>query len=964
MAPKKDAKDATPPPGQKSLTSFFGAARSKKTGEAIPPKKVQTGIKSGLKKQAAHNDKEEEGDNKADETKKAVKQEEGKENVENGDEKPAAAAVKKEEEASTDDLMDTDDEAEAGSSDKKPVAKVEGAKKASRKRVIQEDSDSEEEDEKDAKAEAEAEDDEDYDNGEDEEEDEELEDEQMDEESDDDTVDISDAEEEEAPQKAGSKSAKGKSAEKKSSPKKKQKTLTGKPAPKPKSKSTGSKKSEAVAAAMKSNSQLLRIMADETIADGDAKTWEEGKATPYSALCDAFSDMDAISGRLEIQEHLTTLFRKVLLCDGGGKDDNEDEGGDSGKEKKKGDDAARSDLYTLIYLADNSVAPKHANVELGVGDSILIKAIGEASGTAPAMIKQKYAKEGDLGTVAETCKGKQRTLVGFGRVSGPKRLSCQDVLKVFKEIANTSGSQSQKWKVDKIKSLLVRAKGSESKYIIRGLQGKLRIGVSQSTVLVGLAHAVALTRPKGVVELDEGKLEEIRALDGKEGAYPDFARKLCTGKRLPLDVRLEAVVGIVKKAYHEVPSYDALLDAVLHVPLQEVHKSCTLTPGIPVVPMLAKPTKSVGEVLKRLNGLRFTCEYKYDGERAQVHMTPDGKLSVFSRNLLNTSEKFPEAAVYVKEACKDTNVTSFVLDTEVVAWNRETKQFVPFQILSTRKRTEESAESAKVTVIVQAFDLMYLNGKRLLDKTLAERRELMKKNFLPVDGKFQYATALDHTENGDTAIIEEFLDAAIKGQCEGLMVKTLDVNAVYEPDRRSLNWLKLKKDYLEGLGDSVDLVPLGAYHGKGKRTGVYGAYLLACYDEDTEEFQSVCKIGTGFSEEDLKDLAASLNEHIIPEKSSQYNVSDTLECDVWFDAVQVWEVKAADLSKSSTHKGAVDKTGEAGRGIGLRFPRYERQRPDKKPEQATSSDQILDMYYAQDSIVDGGGGGGMDMDGI
>ena len=103
-----------------------------------------------------------------------------------------------------------------------------------------------------------------------------------------------------------------------------------------------------------------------------------------------------------------------------------------------------------------------------------------------------------------------------------------------------------------------------------------------------------------------------------KGAYPDFARKLCTGKRLPLDVRLEAVVGIVKKAYHEVPSYDALLDAVLNVPLQEVHKSCTLTPGIPVVPMLAKPTKSVGEVLKRLNGLRFTCEYKYDGERAQV----------------------------------------------------------------------------------------------------------------------------------------------------------------------------------------------------------------------------------------------------------------------------------------------------------------------------------------------------------
>lgn len=381
----------------------------------------------------------------------------------------------------------------------------------------------------------------------------------------------------------------------------------------------------------------------------------------------------------------------------------------------------------------------------------------------------------------------------------------------------------------------------------------------------------------------------------------------------------------------EVPSYDSLLDALLKVPLPELHKCCTLMPGIPVGPMLAKPTKSVQDVLKRLNGLRFTCEYKYDGERAQVHMLSNGETKVFSRSLLNTSEKFPEVPLYVQESCKDTSVTSFVLDTEVVAFNRETKQFVPFQVLSTRKRTEESAESAKVQVIVQAFDLMFLNGESLLDRTLAERRDLMKKNFLPIEGKFQYATSLDHTENGDTAVLEEFLDAAVKGQCEGLMVKTLDDNANYEPSRRSLNWLKLKKDYLDGLGDSLDLVPLGAYHGKGKRTGVYGAYLLACYDQDTEQFQSVCKIGTGFSEEALKELAASLNNHTIPEKSSQYIVSDSLACDVWFDAVQVWEVKAADLSKSSTHKGAIDKTGESGRGIGLRFPRFERIRPDKKP---------------------------------
>lgn len=228
----------------------------------------------------------------------------------------------------------------------------------------------------------------------------------------------------------------------------------------------------------------------------------------------------------------------------------------------------------------------------------------------------------------------------------------------------------------------------------------------------------------------------------------------------------------------------------------------------------------------------------FDAERAQVHMLSDGTTRVFSRNLLDTTEKFPEVPLFVKEAANDA-VKSFVCDAEVVAYDSKKGKLVPFQVLSTRKRTEESAETAKVQVIVQAFDLMYLNGQALLERTLQERRDLLHKHFSAVEGKFCFAVSLDHEEDGDTAILEEFLDQAVKGQCEGLMIKTLDVNAIYEPSRRSLNWLKLKKDYLEGLGDSVDLVPIGAYHGKGKRTGVYGAYLLACYDPDTEEFQSV-----------------------------------------------------------------------------------------------------------------------------
>ena len=239
---------------------------------------------------------------------------------------------------------------------------------------------------------------------------------------------------------------------------------------------TTTKKSEAAAKAMKSNSYLLKIMADE-VDSNDSKIWTSilskdtpthpqfTTTTPYSALCDVFTEIESISGRLDIQEKLTTLFRKVLLKDGGGDssscssrsgggggdDQKEEDTLENGETKKKdaaiaaaaaAADGRASDLYTLLYLTSNTVAPQHANVELGVGDGILIKAIGEASGSAPNMVKKKYEKEGDLGNVAMNAKGRQRTLVGFGKASnigggsGPKRLSCVDVLKVFKEIVS------------------------------------------------------------------------------------------------------------------------------------------------------------------------------------------------------------------------------------------------------------------------------------------------------------------------------------------------------------------------------------------------------------------------------------------------------------------------------------------------------------------------------------------------
>jgi DNA ligase 1 len=342
-------------------------------------------------------------------------------------------------------------------------------------------------------------------------------------------------------------------------------------------------------------------------------------------------------------------------------------------------------------------------------------------------------------------------------------------------------------------------------------------------------------------------------------------------------------------------------------------------------------------------------------------------VTIFSRNSENTTGKYPDLEGVLRDAMGGPagGVDSCVLDGEVIAYDRDKRQLMPFQVLSTRARKDVSVADIKVQVIYAAFDLLYLNGRSLLQVPLVKRRELLKSHFHEVEGRFTFAT---HAESSDTEEIAAFLNDAVKGSCEGLMIKVLDgPDSVYEPSKRSLNWLKLKKDYMDGLTDSLDLVPIGAWRGKGKRTGVFGAYLLACYDPEDETFQSLTRIGTGFSEEKLTELTEMFKGKegcIVASKPKNVLVSDAAkDVDVWFDPdnSEVWEVMAADLSISPVHMAAVGKVDDA-KGIALRFPRFIRRRDDKSPSDATSADQVADMYRGQSATMVGAGGGGGDDD--
>lgn len=414
--------------------------------------------------------------------------------------------------------------------------------------------------------------------------------------------------------------------------------------------------------------------------------WKAGDPVPYAALCTTFSLIEMTRKRLEITDHCSLFLRQVLRL-------------------------TPADFLPTVQLMINKLAADYAGIELGIGESLIMKAIGECTGRSLAVIKADQREIGDLGLVAAKSRSNQPTMFK------PKPLTVRGVHEGLLGIAQVQGHGSQDKKISGIKKLLSAAdadtagkggkgvditkdKGgpSEAKFIVRFLEGKLRLGLAEKTVLVAVSRAVQAHEAES------------------------------SGNKMPSTEQMVEGENIFKSVYSELPAYEVIIPVMLEHGLSKLPEMCKLSPGIPIKPMLAKPTKSITEVLDRFEGKEFTCEYKYDGERAQIHfVSPDsihqypgaletlqkdskGLSSIFSRNSEDLSKKYPDVLGKLDTWVKN-DVKSFVLDCETVAWDTEAKKVLPFQQLMTRKRKDVKAEDVKVKVCVYAFDLLFFNGE-------------------------------------------------------------------------------------------------------------------------------------------------------------------------------------------------------------------------------------------------------------
>jgi DNA ligase-1 len=363
--------------------------------------------------------------------------------------------------------------------------------------------------------------------------------------------------------------------------------------------------------------------------------------------------------------------------------------------------------------------------------------------------------------------------------------------------------------------------------------------------------------------------------------------------------------------------------------------------GKPIRMMAAQKLSTAEEIIEKLEG-KLAGEWKLDGERMQIHKN-DQEITIFSRRLELITDMYPDVVQLAKEHF--TSKTCIVEGEAVAVDKQDTEKLLPFQVLMRRRRKYKIDEMVKeIPVAIFFFDCLYVNDIDLTQEPYLKRRAHLEQ----IIKKSNYSHLVPAKELATSSDVEAMFRDALEHGGEGLIVKSTDVNSIYRAGARSWLWVKLKESYQAQAIGPVDLVVVGAFWGRGRRAKTYGALLAAVRDEESGEFRTVCKVGTGFSDEELEKLPERFNSLILPQKDSL--VDSKMNADVWLRPALVFQVVGDEITRSPVHTCAFNQVAP-NEGLAIRFPRFDGTwRYDKSPEEATSVNDIITAYNAQTKI--------------
>ncbi len=545
-------------------------------------------------------------------------------------------------------------------------------------------------------------------------------------------------------------------------------------------------------------------------------------------------------------------------------------------------------IRDVVGLIRGSPYPDYEDFQYGMAEKMVIRSIASATGKTTEEIDEKKKVKGDLGKAAEEelAVKKQTSLL-------TKPLEIKYVSETLDKIGKASGKGSVDLKIKLLAGLLTNATPLEARYIIRTILGQMRLGMADMTLMDALAIA-----------------------------FTDDATNRT----------------IIERAFNISSNLGLIAEKLVAEGLDFV-KDFKVTIRHPIRMMMAQRSGENEEIFKKLDG-KFVAEFKYDGERLQIHKDGENVL-IFSRRLEEISEQYPDVCDMVKtQICAN----KAIIEGEVVAYNVETGELRPFQELMQRRRKygiKEAMEAVPINLFL--FDLLYLENEDFTTQSYPLRRKTLE-DIVDETEQLKLAT---QKEISTAEELEDFFDLAVEKGCEGIMAKSIQEGSIYQAGARGWLWIKFKRDYKSEIADTLDLVVIGAYVGYGARTGFYGSLLMACYDPFENQFKSVCRMGSGFTDEHLETLQKSLDQYRVSKKPPRVFIKNSTVPDIWIKPTIVLEVQAAELTLSPVHTCALDKI-RKGSGLAMRFPRFTgRIRDDKTAEQATSQQEIIDLFEGQ-----------------